>query len=153
LIKIIALVLLMVGMAEAVQITGDYVGTGPFSIRDETNGNLMEASGDGDLAYGIKILENSSFSGFDFAGENGRFRVAGGDHLIWLQDATNISARTTIGEDFTWYNVAAIGHFEEGVYQIGKNGRPDKVLEADMTGPYEINSSTYADPKPIDIME
>lgn len=158
-IILIALLLAVSHIVGAIQMSGDYIGEGDFDIRSHLGGDLVEARGIGDIAYGQQFTWNRTYAGFDFDGQKGFFSAegllgVGLTHSIRLFDAENISARATIGgspsaatggnysRDYTWYNLTLNGSFQEDVYDSGEFGQPDALLQARMKGViYEINSS------------
>lgn len=159
-VRITGVLLLMIAASQigyGASISGDYAGDGDFFIRDHVGGTLIEASGaDSDMAFGHKFADGEAFAGYDFDGTRGKMRVEGmfgPAHRMVVGNATNISARATIGADYSWLNFAGVGHFEEDVIEAGKNGRPEKLVEAEANGAYEINSSVRADPDETTIMD
>ena len=153
----ILLVLLLVDLScQALEISGDYTGQGSFSIRDDSGSSYAQASGVGEIAFGHKLNGSEAFEGFDFDGSGGRFLVLGRfgpAHMIQASNLSNISAKATVTPDHSLYQISGSGNFKELVLEMGKFGRPEERVRAEMAGDYEINSSVWAEPPEINIMD
>lgn len=151
------LVLLLANLSsQALEISGDYTGQGSFSIRDDSGSSHAQASGVGELAFGHKLNRSEAFAGFDFDGSGGRFLVIGmfgPAHMIQASNLSNISAKTTVSPDHSLYQISGSRALKELVLESGKFGRPEERLRAEMAGKYEINSSVWAEPPEVNIMD
>lgn len=140
----------------ALEISGDYTGQGSFSIRDDSGSSYAQASGVGELAFGHKLNGSEVFAGFDFDGTGGRFLILGRfgpAHMVRASNLSNISAKATVAQDHSYYQVSGSGTFKELVLEVGKFGRPEERVRVDMVGDYEINSSVWAGPSETNIMD
>lgn len=154
---LLILILLLADLScRALEISGDYTGQGSFSIRDNSGSSHAQASGVGELAFGHKLNGSEAFEGFDFDGSGGRFLVIGRfgpAHMIQASNLSNISAKATVTPDHSHYQISGSGTFKELVLESGKFGRPEERVRAEMAGDYEINSSVWAEPPEINIMD
>ena len=110
----------------------------------------------GEIAFGHKLKGSEALAGFDFDGSGGRFLVLGRfgpAHMIQASNLSNISAKVTVNAYHSHYQISGSGTFKELVLEVGKFGRPEEKVRAEMTGDYEINSSVWAEPPEINIMD
>mgnify|MGYP001485351557 CR=1 FL=1 len=162
--KILIAVLLTVSHAAgAIQMSGTYSGDGDFNIRSHVSSDFVEARGTGDTFYSQQFTVNRTRAIFNFDGKQGFFSsegvlgVLGLAHSIRLFDADNITVDATIdgndsawtkgdySRDYTQYNVALNGSFQEDVYDAGKFGRPDNLLQVRMEGVIDRITSNVRD--------
>lgn len=141
----LAILLMVVGMAGAFTINGDYAGSGKFYLRDETD-SVVEMRGNGSMEAAVTSGNGVAWAGFNFNGQDGKFWMGDCSRSVMIQDASAIAAQMQIDDTKSWAEVSGVGLYEEDAYEAGPNGRPENVFEVYHLGEISVNSTIYAEP-------
>lgn len=146
--RIVLSILLIIGIAGAVQISSNYAGNGSFLVCDEINDNQVRASGDGEVEMGIDVTQNATWSGIQFSGYDGKFATvgkAGPIHVMSIRNATIISAETLTQTDKSLFELDGFGLFRQSIFDLPNKGRRDKVFDLEFEGNISMNTTVFDD--------
>lgn len=149
-IILVACVMALIGSGCAFSVSGNYTGSGEFSSRCVTDGDVAETRGDGTVEMGITAGNGISWTGYNFAGTGGMYRMYGESgplHSVLIYNASVIEAQMQIDPDQSWVELAGNGTFEEEAYEADENGRPQKVLDIGLIGAIQMDNTVYNDAK------